>query len=80
MDEATSNIDQKTDEIIQLAIRELLKSATVITIAHRLETIKDYDRIVVIEDGRITETGSWEKLKKKSRMLANLIKIDKKLL
>jgi ABC-type multidrug transport system fused ATPase/permease subunit len=49
MDEATSNIDQKTDEIIQRVIREQLKNTTVVTIAHRLDTIKDYDRIVVLD-------------------------------
>ncbi|KAI9004612.1 hypothetical protein BC832DRAFT_531702 [Gaertneriomyces semiglobifer] len=68
MDEATSSVDLKTDSMIQTAIRGengMFKDATVLTIAHRLNTVIDYDMIVVMEDGRIVEWGSaWELLRK----------------
>jgi len=55
MDEATSQIDSKLDDQIQRTIREELSGAIVITIAHRLKTVMDYDRILVLEEGRIVE-------------------------
>ena len=58
MDEATANIDQKTDSIIQKLIKETLKNTTVMTIAHRLITIVQYDKIVILEKGVKIEEGS----------------------
>ena len=55
LDEATSNVDMETDAFIQLAIREKFSNTTVITIAHRLNTIADYDLVVVMENGRVAE-------------------------
>ncbi|KAJ5714058.1 uncharacterized protein N7483_011239 [Penicillium malachiteum] len=57
LDEATSNIDTKTDEIMQRVIREKFCNHTIISVAHKLDTILDFDRIVVLEAGRIVETG-----------------------
>lgn len=57
MDEATANIDEKTDEILQKLIKGVLKDSTILTIAHRIETIIHYDKIVVMDDGRIVEIG-----------------------
>ncbi|KAJ3513917.1 hypothetical protein NLJ89_g2683 [Agrocybe chaxingu] len=63
LDEATSAIDYKTDSIIQRTLRnELNKNATVITIAHRLQTIMDADRIMVLDEGRIVEFGPTKDL------------------
>jgi ABC-type multidrug transport system fused ATPase/permease subunit len=58
MDEATANIDMKTEEIIQKAINKLLTDSTVITIAHRIKTIIHYDRILVLSNGEILEYDS----------------------
>ncbi|KAL5045769.1 hypothetical protein BDW71DRAFT_183332 [Aspergillus fruticulosus] len=57
LDEATSNIDSKTDEIMQRVIREKFSSHTVLTVAHKLESILDYDKVIVLGDGRIVEAG-----------------------
>ena len=58
MDEATSNIDSKSDQIIQKIIKHRFKQSTVITIAHRLNTIIQYDRVVVMAEGKIVDEGS----------------------
>ena len=55
MDEATANIDLETDEQIQISLRENFKKNTLITIAHRINTIIDYDRIIVMDSGRVAE-------------------------
>ena len=62
MDEATASIDYKTEEIIQHAINELLKNSTVITIAHRIKTILNSDKIIVLENGNVVEYDSPKKL------------------
>ncbi|KAK0487292.1 P-loop containing nucleoside triphosphate hydrolase protein [Armillaria novae-zelandiae] len=55
LDEATSAIDYKTDAVIQKTLREELKDITLITVAHRLQTIMDFDKIMVLDEGRIVE-------------------------
>ncbi|CAK5280326.1 unnamed protein product [Mycena citricolor] len=62
MDEATSQIDSELDDQIQRTIREELSSAIVLTIAHRLKTIIDYDRILVLADGQLVEFGTPQDL------------------
>jgi ATP-binding cassette subfamily B protein/subfamily B ATP-binding cassette protein MsbA len=58
LDEATSSVDTQTERIIQAALARLLKGRTAFVIAHRLSTVVNADRIVVIQDGRIVEQGS----------------------
>lgn len=58
MDEATANIDQKTDSVIQNLIKNTLKETTVVTIAHRLITVIQYDKIIILEQGKKVEEGS----------------------
>jgi ATP-binding cassette subfamily B protein/subfamily B ATP-binding cassette protein MsbA len=62
LDEATSSVDTQTEQIIQIALRRLLKGRTSFVIAHRLSTITNADRIVVIHDGKIVEQGTHSEL------------------
>ncbi|KAH6996315.1 P-loop containing nucleoside triphosphate hydrolase protein [Ilyonectria sp. MPI-CAGE-AT-0026] len=57
LDEATSSVDQKTEEVVKLVIETQFREHTVISIAHRLDTILDFDRVVVMEKGHIVEVG-----------------------
>lgn len=66
LDEATSNVDMKTDDFIQEVIKTKFKGTTVITIAHRLITIADYDNIIVMSKGKVKEIGtSYELIESK---------------
>ncbi|CAF1199030.1 unnamed protein product, partial [Rotaria sordida] len=58
IDEATANVDNVTDELIQRAIRDKFKECTVLTVAHRLRTVIDSDRIMVLSNGRLVEFDS----------------------
>ena len=62
LDEATSNVDSRTEIKIQEAMNELMQDRTCFVIAHRLSTIKEADTIIVVRDGRITEMGNHEQL------------------
>jgi ATP-binding cassette, subfamily B, bacterial len=65
MDEATSSVDTLTEALIQKGMENLMKGRTSFVIAHRLSTIKRADRIVLIEDGKIVETGTHSELLKR---------------
>ena len=58
MDEPTSNIDNDTDQLVQRVVRSQFKGRTVITIAHRIGTVIDCDRILVMGGGRVVEFGT----------------------
>ncbi len=62
MDEATSSVDTLTEALIQKGMEALMQDRTSFVIAHRLSTIKRADRILVIEDGKISEMGSHAEL------------------
>jgi ABC-type multidrug transport system fused ATPase/permease subunit len=66
MDEATANIDSESDERIQSVVRQAFRNYTVITIAHRLETVIDCDQLIVMKSGAVAEQGSPSVLAQKS--------------
>ena len=72
LDEATSNVDPATESLIQNAIETLMRGRTSIIIAHRLNTIKKVDEIIVLDNGEILERGSHEKLFAKKGIYYNL--------
>ena len=67
MDEATASIDYKTEEIIQKAINEILNESTVITIAHRIKTILNYDKILALDNGEIVDFDTPKNLLEKKK-------------
>lgn len=78
LDEATASIDPENEQLIQTAINELSKGKTVITIAHKLETIKNTDQIIVLNEGEIIQKGSHDELIRKPGMYQDFIRIKSK--
>ncbi|MGK0185736.1 MAG: ATP-binding cassette subfamily B protein [Verrucomicrobiales bacterium] len=77
LDEATSAVDSETEKAIQEAISTLVKGRTTIAIAHRLATLRNADRLVVIENGKVLEQGTHEELlAKKDGHFANLVNLQ----
>ncbi len=72
LDEATSNVDTRTEELVQKAMDKLTEGKTSFIIAHRLSTIKNADLILVMKDGNIIETGNHEELMKQKGFYAEL--------
>lgn len=72
LDEATSNVDTRTEELVQKAMDKLMENKTSFIIAHRLSTIKNADLILVMKDGNIIEQGNHNELMKKNGVYANL--------
>jgi ABC-type multidrug transport system fused ATPase/permease subunit len=77
LDEATSSLDAKSEILVQQALEKLMEGRTTIIIAHRLSTIRKVDRIFVIKDGEIAETGSHHELSSLSKgMYSELLKLQ----
>lgn len=72
LDEATSNVDTRTEELVQKAMDKLMENKTSFIIAHRLSTIKNADLILVMKNGNIIEQGNHNELMKKNGFYANL--------
>jgi subfamily B ATP-binding cassette protein MsbA len=73
LDEATSALDTESEKLVQGALSNLMKNRTSLIIAHRLSTIKNADFIVVLENGKVIETGTHNKLVLKNGLYKKLI-------
>ena len=79
LDEATSALDNKSEAVVQQAVDNLMKDRTVFIIAHRLSTVRNADKIVVVNYGKIAEMGTHEELlKKPDSVYASLYKTQLK--
>lgn len=76
LDEATANIDTETESLIQDALAKLTEGRTTIIVAHRLSTIKNADKIIVLHKGKIREVGKHEELLEKGGLYSNLYKLQ----
>lgn len=72
LDEATSALDVQSEADVQRALEELARGRTTLVVAHRLSTIRDADSIIVLEQGRVAETGTHEELLKRGRVYPKL--------
>ncbi|MBD3271711.1 MAG: ATP-binding cassette domain-containing protein, partial [Elusimicrobia bacterium] len=75
-DEATSALDTESEQIVQQAIDEIGKGKTVITIAHRLSTVRDSDMIIVMDDGRVSEKGTHKELLNNVGIYSKLVNLQ----
>ena len=76
LDEATSSVDAESEAAIQSALAEIVKGRTTIAIAHRLSTLRRASRILVVDNGMITESGSHEELMERDGIYARLLRIQ----
>jgi ATP-binding cassette subfamily B protein len=76
LDEATGSLDSESERLVQDAIAHLCQGRTTIVIAHRLHTITHADRILVVEDGRIIESGRHEELMRRAGRYASFFRLQ----
>ena len=76
LDEATSSLDTESEQLVQQAIEQLMKDRTVLVIAHRLSTVRNADKIIVMEKGRIIEKGKHSELYQKDGVYRRLYKLQ----
>lgn len=78
LDEATASLDVNNETMIQDSISKLIQNKTVLIIAHRMRTVANADKIVVLENGTAQEQGSPEELIKKNGIYQHMIQMQKK--
>jgi ABC-type multidrug transport system fused ATPase/permease subunit len=76
LDEATSALDSQSEQYIQKSLKKLMKGKTVIAIAHRLSTLREMDRLIVLDKGQIIEEGTHDDLISKGGAYADFYKIQ----
>ena len=76
MDEATAAVDTETERNIQNALEELIKGRTTLSIAHRISTLRNADKLIVIEDGRVVEQGTHNELIRMDGTYFKLVQIQ----
>ena len=76
MDEATASLDTESESRVQQALSELISDKTVIIIAHRMRTVMEADKIVVLKGGRVVEQGSPEELRRQEGVFANMVRLQ----
>ena len=76
LDEATASLDVDNETEIQEAISELVKGKTVLIIAHRMRTVENADKIIVLDGGVVAESGTHDELMKKNGLYARLVKLQ----
>ena len=74
LDEATAAVDLETDDLIQATIRKEFAGSSVLTIAHRLNTVRQYDKIMVLEQGQLVECDTPDNLLKSNGIFAEMAK------
>ncbi|MBT5338794.1 ABC transporter ATP-binding protein, partial [Candidatus Falkowbacteria bacterium] len=76
LDEATSSLDSSSEKMIQEAIHRVIKNRTTIVIAHRLSTVKNADKIIVIAKGRISQQGTHSQLMRKGGLYKKFVTLQ----
>ena len=76
LDEATASIDSQSEKLLQEALNRLLENRTAVIIAHRLATIRKADKIIVLQDGRIIESGNHQQLLELGGLYARLYSLN----
>ena len=77
LDEATASMDAESENLVQDALSVLLKDKTVIVIAHRMRTIANADQIIVLEDGKVVESGKPEQLITSGGLFSHMVALQK---